>query len=424
MPKLVFHLGTVGSWASLLFLSLVLSTDTAHAIRRDPNGVNVNAQGATTVFITFGDLDDQVPVEAFWCGALIPATPDIGMRCDPTTLFGRLPVRFDQSRLNAGRNVFTDIMTIPPSVARRAYQSAARGETSTFFYVRRFVSTQGGPDEYVFVTCRMTGGGARVPLALLDVSLAFSSDAPLESVAREGTPPSFGADIAYNGTGRLRGRWEVVLPGEDPPSSRDLLTAATLPPDERPLQRRFTELARFNVFLPPTGRVTVPGPDPASLPRSIDGLYQILLRIEASDDKEADSNLANAGAGNGVVHSGAVAGFPMPVLRYYVGSDPVSDPGFTQVTPTIDARLIAGEPWDFDWTLTSVAALYRLEIAADADSEPVFSALLQQGIGRYRAPAWLGDRLPGDALVWRVVALGPDGTRAAETPWRDATIGR
>src|SRR5688572_18126961 len=78
-------------------------------IRRDPVGVNVNMQGATSVFITFGGLVDQVPVEAAWCGELIPAAPDIGQKCDPSTLFGQLPIRFDQSA--AGGSSFTDIMS-------------------------------------------------------------------------------------------------------------------------------------------------------------------------------------------------------------------------------------------------------------------------------------------------------------------------
>src|SRR5690606_30136315 len=61
----------------------------AAAISRDPNGVNVNAQGATSVFITFGGLQQQLPVEATWCGELIPAAPDIGFKCDPATIYGR-----------------------------------------------------------------------------------------------------------------------------------------------------------------------------------------------------------------------------------------------------------------------------------------------------------------------------------------------
>ena len=37
---------------------------------------------------------------------------------------------------------FTDIMSIPPNVARRAYDAAAAGATSTFFYVRRFTKEE------------------------------------------------------------------------------------------------------------------------------------------------------------------------------------------------------------------------------------------------------------------------------------------
>ena len=42
----------------------------------------------------------------------------------------------------------------------------------------------------------------------------------------------------------------------------DLLTEGTLPPELRGTQRRWTELERFNVFLPPTGEATFDGPDP------------------------------------------------------------------------------------------------------------------------------------------------------------------
>ena len=93
------------------------------------------------------------------------------------------------------------------------------------------------------------------PFSLTDVVLAFDIDRPVLSVQRGELPPKLKAEIRYTGTGRLKGRWEVVFPQDEPPSDRDLLTEATLPPAERPLQRRYTELDRFDVFLPPTGRV-------------------------------------------------------------------------------------------------------------------------------------------------------------------------
>jgi len=402
-------------------LALAALAPAAGAISRDPNGVNVNAQGATTVFITFGGLADQVPVEATWCGELVPAAPDIGLRCDESTIFGRLPIRFDQSRLSGDRRVFTDVMSIPPSVARRAYQAAERGETSSFFYVRRFVSTTGGPDEYVFVTCRLAGGGARVPLALLDVELGFAVDTTVLAVPVGSQPPPLAAVITYTGTGRLRGRWEVVRPGDEPPSSRDLLTEAALPPEERPLQRRYSLVERFDVFLPPAGRVVLPGPDPRRLPTEIAGLHQVLLRVEATADKEGDSNLAAAGAGSGIVHSGAVAGFPLPTLRYYVGSAAeaaalASARPLGLLLPAAGA-LPAG-PATFAWNPVENVLAYRLEIERTQDGEPLLRAVVQQGIATYAAPPWLAERAAGAELRWRVVALGPGGDPVEESPWR------
>ena len=393
-----------------------LASMAAAEIRRDPNGVNVNASGATTVFITFGGLDGQRPAEATWCGELVAADPDIGMRCAPGTVFGRLPGRFDVSRVEGP--TFTDVMSIPPSVARRAYQDATRGATSSFFYVRRFVSSSGGPDEFVFVTCRMAGGGARVPLSLTDVRLAFETGDSVLAIGAGETLPALSAEISYNGTGRLRGRWELVQPGDDPPTDRDLLPEASLPPDERVLQRRYRQVSRFNVFLPPTGRVVIPGPSPAQLPSNLEGTYMILLRVEASDDKEGDSNLDKAGAGDGIVHSGAVAGFALPPLRYVVGGAPGGVPGgrIELLTPAENADVGRAEPLVFSWTAMAGAALYRLEIET-IRGDRVHAAILEKSTS-YRAPAGLAERAPIPALRWRVTVLGAGGVEIEAAPWR------
>ena len=407
--------------ASAVPMLLLLAATAARAeIRRDPNGVNVNANGATTVFISYGGLDDQVPVEAAWCGEIVPAAPDRGFKCDPATIFGRLPLRYDQSRLTG--TAFTDVMSIPPSVARRAYQAARRGARSDFFYVRRFVSRSGAPDEYVFVTCRMAGGGARVPFSLLDVGLSFANGENVLSIAPGAAPPALSAEILYNGSGRLKGRWEVVVPGEDLPTTRDLLTEGSLPLPERPLQRRYSQLQRFNVFLAPTGRHTLRGPDPSRLPNVAEGLYMVLLRVEATDDKEGDSSLDLAGAGQGLVHSGAAAGFPMPVLRYFVGTGTpapeLSLGGPQALLPAEGASAPPGRPVDFSWREVGPVLAYRLEVEG-AQGKPLFSAIVPPGVGAYQAPPWLAERADDDGHVrWRVVTLGPDGTAASETPWR------
>jgi hypothetical protein len=394
----------------------------AGPVRVNPTGVNVSTVGSTTVFLTFGGLVNQRPAEAFWCGALVSAAPAIGLRCDPSTIFGQLPARFDQSRLS-GSSGFTDVMSIPASVARRAFEDARSGATSSFFYVRRFVSLIGGPDEFVAVTCRMAGGGARAPFSLTDVRLAFEGKPTVQFVQPGAAPPAVSAEIMYTGTGRLRGRWEVVRPGQPMPEDRDLLSEAALPIEERGLQTRYAELQRVDVFLPPVGKAVIPGPDVTRLPTDIEGQYLLLLRIEATDDKAGDSDLGAAGAGAGVVHSGAVAGFPMPVLRYVVGTAAASGVhagALTLIAPGDSSALPDPSAVDLVWRDGSGAALYRVEVQ-NSTGELVAAALVQPGTGLYRLPSWVKDKITDRRMRWRVVALDLQGRAAGASGWRTAT---
>lgn len=391
-------------------------------IRVNPTGVNVNAHGSTTVFLTYASLKGYRPADACWAGELILAAPDLGTKPDPATLFGCLPARYEQTSLSA-QAVFSDVMSIPASVARRAYQAAVTGVDSRFFYVRRFVSAAGGPDQYVAVTCRLTGGGARTPFSLTDVTLSFAVDTPVLLIKPGAGAPKIRAEITYTGTGRLKGRWEVVLPGEEPPSETDLLTEATLPLEERPRQRRYTQVSRFNLFLPPVGRHTLEGPDPALLPTTTEGPYLVLLRIEATDDREADSDLAAIGAGPGAVHSGAVAGFPLPPLRYFVGSDTKNSGIDTLLLLSpLDGENRAGDRVvEFSWKQASGAALYGLELA-DRDGRLLLQALLAPNIRVYRPPSWLVDSLSDSVLRWRVTALNDTGSVISESAWRSLSL--
>lgn len=406
-----------------LIILIIFASSIANAqISVHPTGVNVNASGSTVVFLTYGGLQGYTPVEAIWCGELENAAPHEGMRCRPGTIYGSLPLALDQSQFS-GQNGLTDIMSIPASVARRAYQEAAGGGIGTFFYVRRFESETDGPDVFVPVTCRLAGGGARVPFALLDVRMAFSDDNPVVSVVAGEELQPFSAEIRYNGTGQLQGRWEVVRPGDELPVVEDLLTEATLPAEKRGLQRRYLELERFSYFLPPSSDTFVlPGPDVSQLPVDAGGLYMILLRIEATDDKEGDSNLEAAGAGFGTVKSGGVAGFPIPPLRYYVGNTPAgmdaTNTGtLRQLYPSPDAQWAQGQSLDFSWTESPGAAVYRLELE-QANGSTLFSAWLQSGVFSYHAPGWVTNQAQSDLLQWRVTALDFDGKLIGRTAWR------
>jgi hypothetical protein len=402
---------------AILFL-LIGATSAGAQIRVTPSSVNAYSQGATTVYLTFSNVINRRPADACWCGSLVPADPDIGVKCDPATVFGCLPVRYDQSRLR-GNGVYTDIMSIPPAVARRAYADAASGAEATFFYVRRFVSTEGAPDEFVPVTIRLSGNGAAVPFSITEVSLSWGTNKPVMLIRPDEKLPTVKAEIKYTGTGRLKGRWEIVKPGEQLPSSFDLLTEATLPVEERANQRRYTLLSRFNIFLPPTGRFTLPGPERWRIPSHVEGLYLVLLRIEAVEDLQGNSRLQEVGAGPAAIPTGGVAGFPLPVLRYLVGGSTgqIATSSLSPLAPADDAALAPGDVVEFKWSEMEGTTVYRVEVE-DSNNNLVMSAIVLPGAGAYRAPSWLKEKASGGTVRWRVVAVAGNGKPLGETPRR------
>ena len=398
-------------------LTILLQAAVSAQIRVNPTGVNVNSQNPTTVFLTFGPIPpNYVPAEAIWCGALMPANaPALGQQCQPGTIYGSLPARFNQSG-TSGDQGFTDIMAIPSAVVRRAYQAAQSGGDAGFFYVRRFVSTVGGPDQFVAVTCRMASGGARVPFALTNVEIKTPEKKPILFVKAGEEFPEVYADIVYNGTGRLKGRWEIVQPGEEPPGDKDLLTEATLPIEQRATQKRFTQISRFNHFLPPVGKFKLPLELKRRVPTLAEGQYLLLLRIEATDDKESSSNLASIGVGNGVVSAGAVASFPMPVLKFFVQGKEAQPTWETSalVLPQKESPVDLQQPLMFTWQANAAAAAYRLEVV-DQEKSPLLSAILLSPTTSYSAPSWFWDRFASKNPSWRIVALDLNGKEIAKT---------
>ena len=401
---------------SLKLLVLALSIASTAVIDRpiqaatvSPTGVNVATFGPTTVFLTFLNLSNQIPVEALWCGAV-----NANGSCVPGTVFGRLPRRYDRSRISGvGNTNYTDIMSIPKSIARKAYQDAQRGNQSDFFYVRRFVSTTGGIDEFVTVTCRLASGGARVPLGITSVQYQLANNQPVQPIGIGETLPRFGANITFNGTGRLKGRWEVVLPGDPPPSQRDLLTEATLPLEERGLQRRYRVLERFDLFLQPTGKIFLPGPDPAKLVPGSTGLHQILLRVEATNDIEGRSSL---NGDSSFIPSGGAAGFALPIFRYTILPP---SPKIALLSPTANSQLTNSQQLRFSWQGVSGVSGYKLEVKQS--DRLIFSALLAANTTSYTAPPWLKQRA-GQALDWKIKALKSDGSVLLESETRNLKL--
>jgi hypothetical protein len=418
MYRLILLIGLLAIWTTVGVAQIAVS----------PSEATVYSQGATSVLLTFGNLGSRLPAESTWCGALVSAAPDIGMKCDPSVIFGRLPVRYNQSRLS-GSNAYTDIMSVTPSVARRAYLDAARGSTATFFYVRRFVLPAGGPDEYVAVTLRLGGNGAAIPFSITNVRLLWDGGEKTVPFIRSGeTLPRITAEVFYTGSARLMGRWEIVKPGEAAPTPRDLLPESSLPIEERGTRRRFTQVKRFNIFLPPVGRMTIPGPENQRIEKAVDGMYLLLFRIESAQDGLSASNLEMVNAGRGTVNSGGVSGFAMPTLRYYVGTGGVTqidefNAVENQMSPADMAEASASQAVLFTWPSVLRTKYYMLQIE-DASGNEVHSAILLRDTHSYRGPSWLLERVSTERLRWRVIALDENGKKLNETSTRTLQIVR
>lgn len=438
----------------IILIGLLIVNKTFAVNSVNPTGVNVNATGVTSVFITFKGTAGQISKDAFWCGEIsVPANTVTSTNpCVAGTFFGRLPktlaqtssslgvsnllntdlsrkrldvsnlpdMNINKQNLVRGNNQnFTDVMTIPASVARRAMQSARAGNNSSFFYVRKFEAA--GSVQYIAVTCRMSSGGARVPFALTEVHPYFVSEQGKQSVhlAYQGRLiPSVQAEITFNGTGRLKGRWEIVMPGDVKPSEFDLVPEANLPIEQRGLQNRYTLLQRFDVFLPPLGKTTLKGPDVQLIPNQIIGPYQIILRIEASRDKEGDSN-----TGIGVSSNGGVSGFSMPSLRYYVATQ--DDVLQARISAGLDKSITLLEPvagaqnnsaLRFSWLAYKAAETYKLEVKSDG--EQTFNALVEGRKTGYQSPPWIAQQLKNASSKWRVAAYDIKGNKIALSQWR------
>jgi hypothetical protein len=392
----------------ILVLSVTFSIATFAQITVSPDNITAYSQGATSAYLTFNNVVDLRPAEATWCGEIVPAAPDSGFRCDAATIFGILPARYDQSRLNNSR--YTDIMSITPTVARRAYTDAVKGADSRFFYVKHFVSTNGGADEFVFVTIRLSGNGAGVPFSLTGVKLNWQDGEKVVPFIKQGEKlPKITAEIRYTGTGRLKGRWELVKPGEELPERRDLLSEAALPVEERGTQKRYTFLNRFSVNLPPGGRYILPGPENWRIDKTVEGMYLLLFRVEGSD---APDSVSDTGAHT--IPTGAVAGFPMPTLRYYIGNSSNTD--VQQITKTNLTNEFADSPLPIilRWKDIEGAKLYRLEIRDEADRK-VFAAIILSPTKQYQLPSFVRELVLAKPLKWQFVAVDAAGKTLEES---------
>lgn len=225
--------------------------------------------------------------------------------------------------------------------------------------------------------------------------------------------PPVQAQIRYQGRGMLRARWEVVEPGDLPlDRETDLLPELSVNAEVRIRQHRYTVLKRVNLYLSPTGFVTLPGPPPSLLPTQRDGHYTLLLRLEQA---ALPATVAEPRP------------IRLPVLRYHIGQS--AGPAMRGSTAPEPIRVVAPQglvfsdrPLSFSWHAQASAKLYRLEL--QRNGQLVYAARVQpdaeaSALARFTLPGFAQQQLGTAPLQWRVVTLASDGSPLADSRWVD-----
>jgi hypothetical protein len=375
--------------------------------------VALNAPTSVAVRYTLAGAD--TPLAGQFCSSLAAPYPANGVaNSNPCSVGSNLglsntAIGFNSSALQTGEN-----LTVPSGVAAQATQRARQSGNSIFYFVRQFSS-----GKFAVVQLRLNATAVNAGISLNELRLGFKDGSAVQNIGffkRGQILPPVVANLRYQGAGMLRARWEVVQPGDTPLNSLDLAPEASLTPLQRAQQHRYRVLDRVNVYLPAFGQTVIPGPAPRLLPNEQYGMYQVLLRIEATETVNGAQSVS--------------ASFALPVLRYYIGES--NGPSFSVankapsepinlVSPQSKAVLSKDGLTIFQWLENKDVSLYRLEL--EANGKLVYAARVRaavnEGINRYTAPPFITAKLLNTAARWRVVALASDGQFVGESEWRE-----
>lgn len=377
--------------------------------------VDVAPDAPSPVQIRYTIAGADTPLAGQFCSALAGGYPASGIAtgnpCAPGSSLGLAGPAVGYT----GQAQTGETLVVPETIARQAAARALASGSGVFYFVRQF-----GSGRHAVVRLRLNGAAANVPLAFTGIRLGFKDGASLQNIGffkRGQLLPAAAAWLRYRGAGVLRARWEIVQPGDTPPTALDLTAEAALSPLDRARQQRWRVLERVSVYLPAAGQFVLPGPAPRLLPNEQYGQYLLLLRIETL-------------GGMGGAASGA-APFTLPVLRYYVGESSGPNGGLSAagrpapepvslVAPQAGAAPDSTGPLTFSWLENQDVGLYRLEV--EANGKPAYAARVRargrEGINSYTAPPFVPALLAGKQVRWRVVALAGDGQFLGESEWR------
>jgi hypothetical protein len=274
---------------------------------------------------------------------------------DSTIGWNNLPLT---TLITGGIGTVTETVVIPVNIMERALQQG----TAQFFYRRQFF---GLSVETATVNLTISGEAAGT-LGIRRLALYFGNGRAEATVMKYATDLKAYADISYNGSGLLKGYWEV---------DGRLLSYVSQP-------------------LPASQQITLTTPDIPALPTFDTGTHTLRFVVTNPNPDQ---------------------GIPLPTLVYFVTTDEAAAKqiGLTLKNPA-EAAEVPYASQKYEWqTIRSV--VYLIQFFETQGAKPVFSAYTKKGF--YQLPQLVLKKIfqPGKTYYWRVIGFDKERRMVGES---------
>lgn len=335
---------------TLILTGIFIPSFSRAAVTATPSSVNVVRGQSNTVVITY-----QFSGYVIGNGTL---TSNQGIYFTPDTIIGYNNMPLTVSIVGTVGTT-SETVVIPVSILEKALQ---RG-TAQFFYRRVFTGMIGTDTATINLTITGEAGGT---LGIKRISVYFGNGRAETTVMKYANDLKAYADIRYNGSGLLKGYWEV---------DGRLLSYVSQP-------------------LSAGQQITLATPDIPALPTFETGTHTLRFVI------------TNPEPGQGI---------PLPVLVYFVTTDEaaVKQAGLILKVPA-EAAEVPYASQKYEWQLIR-AEVYMIQFFESQETKPVFSAYTKKGF--YQLPQLVLKKNfePGKTYYWRITAIDKERRKIGES---------
>jgi hypothetical protein len=335
---------------ALILTGLLAPTFTQAAVTVTPSSVNVVRGQANTIVFTY-----QFSGYVIGNGTLT-SSQGIFYTSDMTIGYNNMPLTVS---IIGTVGTISETVVIPVNIMEKVLQR----NTAQFSYRRVFTGMIGTDTATINLTITGEAGGT---LGIKRISVYFGNGRAETTVMKYAHDLKAYADIRYNGSGLLKGYWEV---------DGRLLSYVSRP-------------------LPAGQQITLTTPDIPTLPTFETGTHTLRFVVTNPEPSQ---------------------GIPLPVLVYFVTTDEaaVKQVGLTLKAPT-EASEVPYASLKYEWRPIR-AEVYLIQFFEAQETKPVFSAYTKKGF--YQLPQLVLKKNfeTGKTYYWLVTAFDKERRKISES---------